>query len=85
MNPVSRILVGALAIFILWMLVRAFRRGTIFSRGVGYDINTQPIMFALIASIHVFGICLFAWLAGGGDIAAFWRMAMPHWLLTARS
>ena len=84
MNPVSRILVGALAVFILWMLARALRRGTIFSRGVGYDINSQPMMFALIVSSQVFGVCLFAWLAAGGDIAAFWRMAMPHWLSSPR-
>ncbi len=84
MHPVSRIILGVMAVFILWTLVRALRSGTIFSRGGGYDTNSQPMMFALIGACHVFGICLFVWLAAGGDIAAFCRMAMPHGLLSGR-
>jgi hypothetical protein len=81
MDPVGRIVVGVFAAFILWTLFRALRSGTIFSRGVGYDTNEQPMMFAFVAASHVVAICFFGWLAAGGDIAAFWRMAMPHWLI----
>ena len=79
MHPVGRIVLGAFALFIVWTLVRALRRGTIFSRGTGYDVNEQPMMFALVAASHVIIICLFGWLAAGGDIAGFWRLIAPHW------
>jgi hypothetical protein len=82
MHPIGRIVLGLLAAFMLWSLIRAFRNGMIFSDGFGYDSNERPMMFALVAASHVVGICLFGWLAAGGDIAAFWRMAAPHWLST---
>jgi hypothetical protein len=80
MDPVGRIVVGVFAVFILWTLVRALRSGTIFSRGVAYDTNERPMMFAFAAAAQVIIICFFGWLAAGGDIAAFWRFAAPHWL-----
>jgi hypothetical protein len=70
---------GVFALFILWTFVRALRSGTIFSRGTAYDINEQPMMFALVAASHVIVILFFGWLAAGGDIAGFWRMPAPHW------
>jgi hypothetical protein len=79
MHPVGRIVVGAFALFIVWTLVRALRRGTIFSRGTGYDINERPMMFAFVAASHVIVILFFGWLAAGGDIAGFWRLVAPHW------
>jgi hypothetical protein len=80
MEPIGRIILGLLAAFMLWMLIRALRSGTIFSDGFGYDSNERPMMFALVGATHVAGICLFSWLAAGGDIAAFWRFAMPDGL-----
>jgi hypothetical protein len=80
MDPGGRIVVGVFALFILWMLVRALRSGTIFSRGVAYDTNERPMMFAFVAASHVIAICFFGWLAAGGDIAEFWRLVRPHWL-----
>ena len=79
MHPVGRIVVGVLALFIVWTLVRALRRGTILSRGAAYDINEQPMMFALVAASHFIAILFFGWLAAGGDIAGFWRLVAPHW------
>jgi hypothetical protein len=79
MHPVGRIVVGALALFILWTLLRALRSGTIFSRGTAYDTNEQPMMFAVVAASHFIAILFFGWLAAGGDIAGFWRLVAPHW------
>jgi hypothetical protein len=80
MDPIGRIVLGVFAAFILWTLIRALRSGIIFSRGTGYDSNERPMMFAFVAASHVIIICFFGWLAAGGDIAAFWRLVMPHWL-----
>jgi hypothetical protein len=85
MHPVGRIVVGALALFILWTLVRALRSRTIFSRGTAYDTNEQPMMFAFVAASHLIAILFFGWLAAGGDIAGFWRLVAPHWASINRS
>jgi hypothetical protein len=37
------------------------------------------MMFAFVAASHLIIICFFGWLAAGGDIAGFWRLAAPHW------
>src|SRR5258707_1212345 len=74
-----RIALGAFALFIRWTLVRGLRRGAIFSRGTGYDIDEQPMMFALVAASHVIIIGFFGRLAAGGDIAGFWRLIAPRW------
>jgi uncharacterized membrane protein (DUF441 family) len=78
MDPIGRIVLGAFAAFISWTLIRALRSGKIFSRGVGYDTNERPLMFAFVAASHVLAVCFFGWLAAGGDIAAFWRLVLPH-------
>jgi hypothetical protein len=78
MDPIGRIVLGVFAAFILWTLIRALRSGIIFSRGTGYDSNERPMMFAFVAASHLIIICFFGWLAAGGDIAAFWRLVMPH-------
>src|SRR5258708_25449602 len=78
MPPVARFLMGAFAVFIGWTLVRALRSGTIFSDGVGYDSDGQPMMFAWMAAIHGIGALLFGWLAAGGDLAGLWRLIGPY-------
>ena len=78
MPPVGRVVLGALAVFMVWTLVRALRGGTIFSQGSAFDINDQPMLFSLTAAVHVAGAAFFAWLAAGGDIAGFWRLVAPH-------
>jgi hypothetical protein len=77
MPPVAGLLMGAFAAFIAWTLVRALRDGVIFSDGIGYDIDEQPIEFASTAAIHGVGALLFAWLAAGG-VAHLYRLILQH-------
>jgi hypothetical protein len=77
MPPVAGLLMGAFAAFIAWTLVRALRDGVIFSDGIGYDIDEQPIEFASTAAIHGVGVLLFAWLAAGG-VAHLYRLILQH-------
>ncbi len=72
MNPFGRILLGALAVFILWSLVRAFRNGIINSTtGHSFTLDDSPMLFTLTAIVHA-GIGLyFAYLAAGYQAAGF--------------
>jgi hypothetical protein len=70
-------MMGAFAGYIVWTLVRALRDRIIFSDGIGYDLDKQPMKFASTAAMHGVGAMLFAWLAAGG-IANLFRLILPH-------
>jgi hypothetical protein len=73
MHPAGRMILGALAAFIVWTLVRAFRRGVIYSRGYSFDLDDSPMLFTLAAIVHAFGALFFAYLAAGYEMAGFTR------------
>jgi hypothetical protein len=74
MHPAGRIILAALAAFILWTLVRAFRRGVIYSGGYGFALDDSPMLFTLAAIVHAFGALFFAYLAAGYEMAGFARL-----------
>jgi hypothetical protein len=51
-HPVSRAILGALAVFILWTVVRAFRRGVIYSDGYGFSLDESPMLFTIAIIVH---------------------------------
>ena len=73
MHPVGRIILGAFAAFIVWTLVRAFRRGVIYSRGYSFALDDSPMLFTLAAIVHAFIAVFFAYLAAGYEMAGFVR------------
>jgi hypothetical protein len=73
MHPAGRMILGALAAFILWTLVRAFRRGVIYSSGYSFALDDSPMLFMLAAIVHAFGAVFFAYLAAGYEMAGFAR------------
>ena len=77
MNPVGRAVLAALAVLMVWSLVRTLRTGRIFSEMRAYSLDEQPFLFSLTAGVHFVGIFYFAWLAAGGDAATFYR-----WMLS---
>jgi hypothetical protein len=77
MRSVVGLMMGGFAVYVVWALVRAWRERVIFSDGVGYDLDAQPMKFASTAALHGVGALLFAWLAAGG-VANFLRMVLPH-------
>jgi hypothetical protein len=74
MHPASRIILAALAAFILWTLVRAFRRGVIYSGGYSFALDDNPMLFTIAAMVHAFGALFFADLAAGYEMAGFVRL-----------
>jgi hypothetical protein len=74
MNPAGRIILAALAAFIAWTLVRAFRRGVIYSDGYGLTLDDSPVLFTLTLIVHAFGVLFFAYLAAGYEMAGFARL-----------
>ena len=79
MRSVVGLMMGGFAAYIVWTLVRALRQGVIFSDGVGYDVDGQPVKFASTAAMHGVGALLFAWLAAGG-VGNVFRLILPHFL-----
>ena len=77
MRPIAVLMMGAFAAYIVWTLVRALRDRIIFSDGIGYDLDEQPVKFASTAAMHGVGALLFAWLAAGG-VANFYRLILTH-------
>jgi hypothetical protein len=66
-------ILAALAAFIVWTLVRAFRRGIIYSGGYSFALDDSPMLFTLAAIVHAFGALFFAYLAAGYQMAGFTR------------
>ena len=78
MNLGSRILLAALAIFILWTVVRALKRGVVYSRGYSFRLDDSPLLSTLAVVVHCLGAMFFAYLAGGYDMAGFARLCGWH-------
>ena len=74
MSYPSRALLAALAIFVVWTMIRACRSGTIFSEGVGYSAEEQPAIFALGLFVHGLCAAFLLWLAAGYDQRSFFRL-----------
>ncbi len=53
MDPIARVIMGGLGVFVAWTLLRAWRSGVIYSRGYRFDINDRPVIFALGFVVHV--------------------------------
>ncbi len=70
MHPAGRIICGALAVFILWTLVRALRSGVIYSEGYGFSLDESPMLFTLAAIVHAGGALFLAYLSAGYEMAA---------------
>ncbi len=74
MHPAGRIILGVLAAFVMWTLVRAFRRGVIYSRGYSFALDDSPMLFTLAAVVHAFCAAFFAYLAAGYPMSGFARL-----------
>ena len=74
MSYPARALMAALAVFVVWTMIRACRSGTIFSEGAGYSAEQQPAVFALGLAAHGFIAAFLLWLAAGYDQRSFFRL-----------
>jgi hypothetical protein len=78
MNPYGRLVLGALAVFVAWTMVRAWRSGVIFSEGRGYDIDENPTIYSLGLAVHGGIVIYCAALAAGFTNADIWQCLL--WL-----
>jgi hypothetical protein len=53
MDPIARVIMGGLGLFVAWTLLRAWRSGVIYSRGYSFDLNDRPIVFTLGFIVHI--------------------------------
>ncbi|OJT95348.1 MAG: hypothetical protein BGN82_02110 [Alphaproteobacteria bacterium 65-7] len=78
MHPLGRAVFAGLAIFVVWMMVRAVRRGRIYARGREFRIDSKPIMFSLAFAVHMFIAAFCVWCAAGYDPRAFFEMVLGN-------
>lgn len=74
MHPLGRVMFAGLAIFIVWMTIRALRSGCIYARGVEFRIDDQPMMFSLAFAFQIAAGAFCVWCAAGYDPGAFFEM-----------
>jgi hypothetical protein len=79
----ARVVMGGLAVFIAWTMARAVRSGQIFSRGIGYTADDQPVIYALGLLSHA-GIAVFClYIAAGNALPEFALAWCPDWMKLA--
>ena len=81
MDPIARVIMGGLGVFVAWTLLRAWRSGVIYSRGYSFAINARPVVFALGLVVHVGIVVMCAAFAAGYSPDELRRFA--RWSLTA--
>jgi hypothetical protein len=73
MPPFARIIFGALAVFVIWTIIRAIRSGSVFTRGIEFNIDEQPFVYSLALGFHLLIAAFLVWCAAGYDPGVFFR------------
>lgn len=73
MHPFGQLVFGCLAVFALCMIARAIRKGHISTRDAEFDLDEQPIRFALVLVFQLFVLAFCIWCAVGYEPAAFFE------------
>lgn len=73
-NPIGRAIAALLAAFVVWTLVRAFRRGVISDDMWTYSLDDNPMLFTIAAVAHGLGVAFLVFIAAGNDPASFWHL-----------
>jgi hypothetical protein len=75
MPALGRVVMGALAVFVGWTLVRGFRRGIVYDQGRAYEREARPVMFSAIVVGHVALMALCVGMAAGYSFVECLRIA----------
>lgn len=73
MHPLGQIVFGCLTIFVFWTIIQSLRNGRIYSKGIEFTLDGQPILFSLIFAVHLIIAAFCMWCALGYDPAAFFH------------
>ena len=67
----ARFVMGCLAVFIAWTMLRAARSGTVFDDGRAYGESGRPAMFIVVMIGHFICVLFCLWLAAGHSAESF--------------
>jgi hypothetical protein len=67
----ARFIIGCLAVFLAWTMIRAAKSGTVFDDGRAYVEGERPGMFVLVMIGHFVCILFCLWLAAGYSAESF--------------
>lgn len=76
----GRFIMGALALFLVWTLIRAWRSGTIYDGMWTFNADDDPIMYALEFGVRIFLVAMCVAGADGYTPAQFFDMVGLGWL-----
>jgi hypothetical protein len=73
MDPISRMMMGGLAVFVAWTVLRAFRSGAVHSENLECTLEGNPLIFSLGVVVHA-GLAVFCTaLAAGYTVLDIWQ------------
>lgn len=73
MDPIGRLVMGGLAVFVAWTIFRALRSGTIYSENMAFSLDENPLVFGLGIVVHA-GIVVFcSAMAAGYTAPQIWQ------------
>ena len=72
----GRVVMGVLAVFVLWTVQRAWRSGVLYSRGTPYVLDDNPTMYTIGVVVHIAMAIYCAALAAGFTNAELWQFLL---------
>ncbi len=70
----ARFIMAAFALFIAWIMIRAWRSGRIYSGMWSFAADENPLMYGLMLAGHAFIVGLFVWTAAGYTPASYFDL-----------
>lgn len=58
MDPIGRVVMAGLAVFVAWTVVRALRSGSLYSENMEFTVDGNPVMYSLGLVVHA-GMAVF--------------------------
>jgi hypothetical protein len=73
MDPIGRVVMGGLALFVAWTVFRALRSGSLYSENMQFTSDGNPVMYSVGLVVHA-GLAIFcAALASGYTMQEIWQ------------
>jgi hypothetical protein len=73
MDPIGRIVMAGLAVFVAWTVFRALREGSLYSENMEFTSDGNPVMYWLGVVVHAGMAAFCVALAAGYTMPDIWQ------------
>jgi hypothetical protein len=77
MDPIGRVVMAGLAVFVAWTVVRAIREGSLYSENMEFTIDGNPVMYSLGLIVHAGIVAFCAAMALGYTLPEIGQLCAP--------